>query len=150
MPYRERLTTPPWYWLVGIAFGVTSVVAMSLWLGNELALGAGLVAVALLTTLLLWWGRTEIVVEPGGVRVGDSVLEWRYVGEVEVLDADATRGRLGADADARAFVVQRPWIAESVVIEVRDEADPHPYWLVSTRRPHHVADAVARAREAAA
>ena len=66
MPYRERLTTPPWYWLVGIAFGVTSVVAMSLWLGNELALGAGLVAVALLTTLLLWWGRTEIVVEPGG------------------------------------------------------------------------------------
>lgn len=135
---------------MGFVFGVTSVIAMGLWLGTEVALGAGLVAVAGLTWVLLWWGRTEIAVEPGGVRVGASLLEWPYVGDVEVLDAEATRARLGVDADARAFVVQRAWIAESVLIGVRDDADPHPYWLVSSRRPHHFADAVARARKAAA
>ena len=53
------------------------------------------------------------------------------------------------DADPRAHIVQRTWIPESVVVTVADPADPHPYWLVSSRRPVHLADAIRRARTGA-
>ena len=53
-------------------------------------------------------------------------------------------------ADARAFVTQRPWLSESVQVTVDDAADPHPYWLVSSRRPAQLAAAIETARAQAA
>lgn len=146
MEYRERLTAPAWYWLVGILFGGTTAVAVGLWLAPEVAVGGGLAATLLVTLGVTWIGRTEVAVDGTGLRVGESLLEWEWVGDVEVLDAAATSARLGVGADPRAHVVQRTWIPESVVVTVDDPADPHPYWLVSSRRPAHLADAIRRAR----
>lgn len=149
MDYRERLNAPAWYWLVGIAFGVSSIVAIGFWYGPWVAFAGGLVVTAALTMGLAWIGRTEVAVDASGVRVGPSLLEWPWVGAVETLDAQATRARLGVDADARAFTTQRPWLAESVVVTVEDAADPHPYWLISSRRPGRLAAAIEASREQA-
>ncbi|MFP5417203.1 MAG: DUF3093 domain-containing protein [Actinomycetes bacterium] len=149
MEYRERLTAPAWYWLVGIVFGATTVAAVGLWLGPSYAVAGGLATVALVTLGFVWIGRTEVAVEGGGLRVGESLLEWEWVGEVEALDAAATRARLGVDADPRAHVVQRAWIPESVMVTLSDPADPHQYWLVSSRRPVHLVEAIRRAHSRA-
>ncbi len=146
MHYRERLSAPAWYWLVGVLFGATTIIAVGFWYGPWVAFGGGLVVTALLTVALAWFGRTVVAVDASGVRVGPSLLEWPWVGPVEVLDATATRARLGVDADARAFTAQRPWLAESVVVTVDDAADPHPYWLISSRRPAQLAAAIETAR----
>lgn len=146
MDYHERLTAPAWYWLLAIVFGVSTVVAVGFWYGPWVAVGGALVVTAMVTVALSWAGRTDVAVEAHGLRVGPSVLEWPYVGEVEVLDADATRARLGVDADARAFVIQRAWLDESVVVAVNDPADPHPYWLIGSRRPAQLAAAIRRRR----
>ncbi len=149
MDYRERLTAPAWYWVVGVLFGVTTIMAVSFWYGPWVAFGGGLFVTAAITVGLAWLGRTEVAVEARGVRVGPSLLEWPWAGPVEVLDAAATRDRLGVDADARAFVTQRPWLAECVVVTVEDAADPHPYWLISSRRPAQLAAAIESARTGA-
>lgn len=149
MDYRERLNTPAWYWLVGVAIGASSIVAVGFWYGPWVAFGGGLVVTAAITVGLAWIGRTEVAVDAAGVRVGPSLLEWPWVGAVEVLDAETTRARLGVDADARAFTSQRPWLPESVVVTVEDAADPHPYWLISSRRPARLAAAIEASREQA-
>ena len=50
----------------------------------------------------------------------------------------------GVDADARAFLLTRPYLKRSVKITVQDPADRTPYWLVSTRHPRELADALRR------
>jgi hypothetical protein len=144
--YHERLTAPAWYWLVAIVFGVSSVVAVGFWYGPWVAAAGALVVTAATTVLLAWAGRTDVAVTEKGLRVGPSVLEWPYVGRVEALDAEATRELLGVKADARAFTVEKAWLTESVVVTVDDAADPHPYWVIGSRRPAQLADAIERRR----
>ncbi|WP_232548035.1 DUF3093 domain-containing protein [Propioniciclava soli] len=146
MAYRERLTPPVWWWIVGLGVGVPTFFFIGFLAGPWVGIAAGLVAGVGVAFGLGLMGATEIMVDDAGVRVGRSLLTWPYVGEVTVLDAAATREALGTGADARAHVVQRPWLAESVRIAVADPADPHPYWLVSSRSPARAAAALGRTR----
>jgi hypothetical protein len=76
------------------------------------------------------------------LHAGRAHIALDLVGAAEPLDADATRRVHGVDADARAYLVTRPYLKRSVRIDVTDPADPTPYWLVSTRRPEALAAAV--------
>lgn len=146
MTYREHLSAPASYWIIATTFGLTFVTAVGMYLGPGVALGASVLTAVGIAVALLLIGRPEVAVDADGVRVGESLLEWPYVGRVVVHDRAATRQRLGVDAHAAAWVVQRPYIAESVEIGVEDAADPHPYWLVSSRNPAQLAAAIERAR----
>ncbi len=146
MTYRERLWVPPLYWVVAATFGVSSITVLGFYGGPLAALVCGLVTAVGATTVLWSIGSVTITVDERGVTVNRSLLEWPYVGEVRVLDRDATRRRLGVDAHVHAFLAQRPYVPEAVEITVEDAADPHPYWLVSSRRPAELAVAVAQAR----
>lgn len=146
MTYRERLTAPPSYWIIAFFFGLTFVTAVGFYLGPWVAAAAGAVGVVGIAVVLLLIGRVDVLVGADGVRVGSSLLEWPYVGTVAVLDPAATRRRLGVDANAAAWVVQRPYIPGAVELTVVDQADPHPYWLVSSRNPAQFAAAIERAR----
>jgi hypothetical protein len=46
-------------------------------------------------------------------------------------------------ADARAHLVLKPYIATAVEIELDDPDDAVPYWLVSSRKPALLAAALA-------
>ena len=60
------------------------------------------------------------------------------------LDADGVRRQAGVEADARAYLLLRPYLKRGVRVDIADPADPTPYWLVSSRRP----DALVSALEA--
>lgn len=107
------------------------------------AVTLALLAIAAATTLA---GATRVAVEPAGLRCGHNLLEAEYIGDARALDADETRERLGPRADVRAFLVTRFYIPRAVEVTVADPADPHPYWLVSSRHPEELADAVRRIR----
>ena len=53
----------------------------------------------------------------------------------EPLDPRASRRVVGVEADARAFLLIRPYLKESVRVWLDDPEDPTPYWVVSTRQP---------------
>lgn len=144
--YTERLGVPLRWWVQG-----TMLVA-TLWLAVVVALppaGAWIttaVALALLATGLTAYGSARVVVEGDTFRAGRAHISTEHVGAVAPLDAEQTRATAGRDADARAFLVLRPYLKRAVRVEITDPADPTPYWLVSTRHP----DALAAALDAAA
>lgn len=146
MTYRERLWSPVSYWVIGLTIGISTVAAVGLYISTWVAIGSAVAVTIAIAAVIGWFGRIELVVDEDGVRVGASLLEWPYVGHVEALDEHTTTDRLGPRADTRAFVVQRSWIPEAVVITVEDPADPHPYWIVSSRQPAQFAAAIERAR----
>jgi hypothetical protein len=140
--YDERLTVPLRWWVQG------SMLVASLWLALVVAVPGAVawsvtaVALALLALLLRGYGSTRIVVADGTLRVGRAQIEARHLGSVDALDADEARRAAGVEADARAYLLLRPYLSRAVRVEITDPADPAPYWLVSTRHPEALAGAV--------
>ncbi len=141
MQYREWVGPPPSWWVLSVLFSLSWLAAIGFYLGPLAGVLALLGAQGVLTALFcgtairLRLDRTEL-------RVGRAVLDLAYVADVRPLDADATTRRTGPDADARAHLVLRPYARTAVELTLDDPADPVPYWLVSTRRPARLAEAV--------
>lgn len=146
MTYRERLAVPAGWWVVGMFFALTFVTAVGFYAGPWVAVVAGVVTAVGVAAALLWYGRILIAVDERGVHAGEAVLEWPWVGEVSVHDRAATRRRLGPDADRAAWLLVRGFVPGSVEVAVNDPADPHPYWLVSSRRGAKLAAAIEKSR----
>jgi hypothetical protein len=92
--------------------------------------------------LFLAYGAPRVDVEGGWLRAGRARISGEFLAGAEPLDADATRRVAGPEADARAYLLLRPYLKRAVRVTVRDERDPTPYWLVSTRDPEHLAAAI--------
>jgi DUF3093 family protein len=146
MNYDERLRVPGMWWVVGMFFALTFVTAVGFYVGPLVAVVAGVLTAAGVAVVLLWYGRVRVGVDATGLHAGGALLEWRYVGGVTVHDRSATRHRLGPGADHAAWLLIRGYIPGSVEIAIDDSADPHPYWLVSTRNPDRIAQAIAECR----
>lgn len=140
MRYRERLW-PAWWVFAATAL----VIPASLLVFLPISPVAGVVSAivlygAIVVALLLTTPVIEVT--EGMLRVGRARVERSFVGAVTAHDgADAVAER-GTRLDARAWLVLRGWISGVVRIEIADDADPTPYWLVSTRRPAELARAL--------
>lgn len=141
--YVERLIPPPSWWLMAAAFGIgiglTFVVAVPL----GVALLLGLAAAALVMASLWRYAAVIVRVDANGLTAGRALLPWEYVGTVTALDAPAARRAFGAEADATAYTLLRAYCRGAVRVEVDDELDRTPYWLVSTRQPQRLAASLA-------
>lgn len=140
--YRERLSVPAAWWVIGLFFSVSFVTAVGFALGPWVSLLGGLVVAVGIVAALWWYGSAEVVVDDRGLAAGDAVLEWAWMGGVTAHDAASTQHRLRTGADHRAFLFLRSYIRTSVEVAVDDPDDPHPYWLVSTRHPRQLAEAI--------
>lgn len=141
MRYAERLFPPATYWVLAGLFALSMLAALGSYLGPVWGVGGALVSLAVPAALFSSMA-TRITVTDIELSVGRARIELLYLGEATALDAAATRARTGADADARAYLVLRPYVATAVEVAVVDNDDPVPYWLVSTRRPRALAAAL--------
>jgi hypothetical protein len=140
--YRERLYVT-WYWwpLPLVAAGL---LAAEVHLGYP-GVRAWLPYVLLLpvTALLLWRaGSTSVRVQDGELWVGNAHLPLRYVGETQVVPTKDKRRVLGPHLDPAAFVVHRGWIGSVVRLRQTDPEHPTPYWVISTRHPDRLVEAL--------
>jgi len=144
--YAERLTVPLRWWVQG-----TMLVA-SLWLAilvaapEVLAWSVAGAALALMVALLVNFGRARVGIVGDELVAGRAHIPVRFVGDVVALDAGGVRRQAGVDADARAYLLLRPYLKRGVRIDITDPADPAPYWLVSCRRPDALAAALESVR----
>jgi hypothetical protein len=144
LAYRERLGVPLRWWVQG-----TMLVA-SLWLACIVAVPDAVawvvtaVAMALLAAGLGSYGSARLEVDEAGFRAGRARIGSEHLGAAEALDAERTRRVSGPEADARAFLLLRPYLKRAVRVEITDPADPAPYWLVSSRHPEQLAGALTR------
>jgi hypothetical protein len=141
--YSEKLWPAWWVWgtaaVVGGGMGLT-VLRFS-------RLGGALTAVAM-TALICWLlarNTPEVAVRAGVLHAGRAQLPVALTGQVEELEPTAMRHALGPGLDARAFLCIRGWIHTGVRVALTDPKDPTPYWLISSRRPAQLAQAIRRA-----
>lgn len=92
--------------------------------------------------LLLWALAPVIEVTDTEFRAGRAHLPRSVVGEVAGFDGAAATSQRGPELDARAWTLFRGYVHGVVKVEVRDAADPTPYWLVSVRDPEAVTRAL--------
>lgn len=137
--YSERLHVPLRWWVQATTllatFWLAFIVAMPAWAAWA-AISVLLLATAAMFLLI---GSARVVVRDGVLYAGRASIPSDLLGAAEPLDAEGTRRVHGVDANARAYLLTRPYLKLSVRVEVRDPADSTPYWLISTRHPHDLA-----------
>jgi hypothetical protein len=94
MLFRERLTVPVYWWALAVLAAFAGLLAFGFYLGPVWGIG---VAVAVLGILIAVFvsAAVTITVDATALRVGRSVIELDYLGEVTGLDAEQTSRRAG-------------------------------------------------------
>jgi Protein of unknown function (DUF3093) len=147
--YREQLTAPGSWWLLGmlsvVLFGTTLWAGFSLLVAAAVYLALGVACAA----ALLIWGSATIEVTSGELRAGRSTMSLSLAGEVSALDDTQARAMRGPRADPAALMLVRPYLKQAVYVEVVGQFASRPYWLIGTRRPAELAEAIERSRPSA-
>ena len=76
----------------------------------------------------------EVEVTVDQLRVGRASIHRKFLGNIEVLSSEQMRQLRGPLADPAGYMALRFWIATGVKIEINDQNDPTPYWLVSSKK----------------
>ena len=144
--YAESLHVPLRWWAIATMFLASVLLAFLVAMPPAAALSVAAVLVGL--TIVVFWsfGSARIVVADGVLHAARAHIPVDLLAEAEALGREDTRRVAGVDADARAFLVLRPYIAHSVRVRVTDPEDPTPYWLLSTRHPRTLAAAILAAQ----
>ena len=144
--YREHLGVPVLWWVLGLT--TTATFAWLTWAGFPLVVGVILFVVLVIGPAagLAVWGRSAIEVSNGELRAGRHTLPLALAGQVQALDLKQTEQMRGPMADPAAFMWVRPYLRLAVYIEMAGEAPERPYWLIGTRHPAELAQAIDRSR----
>jgi Protein of unknown function (DUF3093) len=140
--YSEVLRVPLRWWALTTMFHVSTFVAFAVAVPLGVALAAVAAMVLLTTTWFVRYGSARVVVTDRSFRAGRAQIAVTWLADPRALDGEQTWRAAGPGADARAWLVLRPYLRESVMVQVTDPADPVPYWLVATRRPHELTAAL--------
>jgi hypothetical protein len=111
------------------------------------ALGNSAVVISLLASVvaifIIWRSSPlQISVDDEWLIAGRARIERRYVGQISALERDEyflTRGR---NADPASFLALRFWINRGVKVELTDTRDATPYWLISSKNPSALKEAL--------
>jgi hypothetical protein len=144
--YDERLGVPLRWWALATMFLASLLVAFLVATPLWLAFTGTAVLVAAVVVVFAGYGSARIGVGDGVLHAGRAHIEVRHLGEVSALDPESTRLLAGRQADARAYLLIRPYLSRGVRVDVVDPADPTPYWLLNTRHPNQLAAAIQAAR----
>ncbi len=142
MDYDERLHAPLRWWVQGTMLVASAWLAAAVALPPVGALAVTVVGLALMTAFLIGYGGARIVVGDGTLRAGNAQIPTSLLGEATPLDQEAARRQAGVDADARAYLLLRPYVKTALRVDLDDPADPTPYWMLSTRHPQALASAL--------
>ena len=142
--YSERLTVPWWWWFAG--------ALLTALLGYEIQLAAyrqewSFIAYPVVGALIAWglfsMGRTRIrVTADGTLHAHKASLPREVIARGAAVPPSARSAAMGRQLDPAAFLMHRSWIKSMVLLVLDDPDDPTPYWLVSTRHPERVLEAL--------
>jgi Protein of unknown function (DUF3093) len=124
--YHERLRVPLSWWIVGLATIVILATEVVPGWPVLVQVAVYVVLVGGFAAMLLNWGRPSVDVGAGELRVGAARLPLAAVGEVTALDEAQTRSLRGPRGDPAAFLFIRPYLRQSVYVEVTTQAAAIP------------------------
>jgi hypothetical protein len=138
--FSERLH-PSWWMVLALGFVFPATLLILLPVNVVWGFALGMIF-WVSSVLLLWVSSPVIAVSDGVLQVGKASLEVKFISEVEVFRHDAARHIKGPGSDVRSWLCLRPWVDPVVKVTLNDPDDPTPYWLISTRRPDQLRQAL--------
>ncbi|MDZ4044355.1 MAG: DUF3093 domain-containing protein [Rhodoglobus sp.] len=142
--FRERLWPAPWLFVAtALVIPASFLVFLPI---NEIA---GLVVAFVLyagCVVLLLAAAPRVEITETEFIAGKARIPLALVGDATAARGDDAWQERGPRLDARAWLLIRGWIDPVVRVAIDDDADPTPYWLVSTRRPEELVEAIESAR----
>lgn len=145
--YKERLRVSFGWWTAALAMALVFGWIFGVVSGVTFGIEVAVVSLVLLAAALMKYGALTIAVDAEGLTLGRAHLDAASIGAVEALEPAPMREWLGTRADARAYIVIRPYLKRGVRVMVDDPSDPAPYWLISTRRPAELVAALGGTEE---
>lgn len=139
--YRERLTPSPWVYVAALLIVPTVTILFMplqlLWVG----LGVG---VALFLGLCVWMylRSPNIIITDEVFQIGSAAIERKYLSDAQAFYEDDAFKERGQRLELESFYLFQLGISPVVKISNTDEADPVPYWLLSTRHPQRIANII--------
>ncbi|WP_157156042.1 MULTISPECIES: DUF3093 domain-containing protein [unclassified Diaminobutyricimonas] len=146
--FRERLWPSAWMYLAS-ALVIPASILVFLPINLLVGIITGIVLYIALILLLIAAAPTVTVSETV-FKAGRASLPLELAGEVTAHDGEDARQERGPRLDARAWLLIRGWVSGVVRIELLDDSDPVPYWIVSTRHPEALVEAIGTAKSRAA
>ena len=140
--YRERLSVPVAWWLIGAALVITLFVITYVPVGSFGGVAVGGLAALILVLSFLQYGAARVEVDGERLRAGKAVIERTYLGKVEALTGTDARDAFGRGCDPKAYLLLRSYARGAVRVEITDPRDPAPYWVIATRHPERLAAAL--------
>lgn len=125
--------------MVGLDLSI--VIAIWAGLGNTSAFIA--VGISIATTAYIYSiSALHISVEKDSFSVGRATIEKKYLGKIEALTEDEFGYLRGPGINPGAFHAFRFWVKRGLKVEIKDSRDPTPYWLVSSKSPEKLCEAL--------
>lgn len=140
--FRERLYAAPWLF-VACALVIPAALAVFWPINVTVGVVIAIVLYALIVAALVGFAPVLEVTETE-FRAGRASVEREFIGHVEPFTGTEASLERGQRLDARAWLLLRGALP-IVKVPITDEADPVPYWIVSTRRPNQLASVLNRA-----
>ncbi len=137
--YIERLWPSIGMWFFALVMTVSLGIAYGSAYGMNLGLlvGSGTSAAVFLGLIV---NTPAIRVDELNFQVGRARMPLRYIGQIQILDEVDSRRARSTDAHKDAHFQLRGGIKQTLIVEITDETDLHPYWQISTRDPKKLAE----------
>jgi len=142
--YRERLWPSPWIFLSTALVIPASILVLA---PINLTVGfitAGVLYAAIVVALLMTTPLIEV--RNGMLQAGSARVPLTATGLATPAEGEEARRQRGVELDARAWLLIRGWVHGLVRVPIDDPADPVPYWVVSSRHPGRMAEAINSSR----
>lgn len=141
MRYKEVIHAP--LWLIAFVYFLFLSMVLSIWaaLGNT----AALVTFGMLTAWIVFlYFRTALTIQVDNtyLYVGTAKIEHEYIGSTIALNTSELKLIRTRDADPSAYLAIRFWASKAVKVEVHDSRDTTPYWLISSKNPLRLVEAL--------
>jgi hypothetical protein len=132
--FQERLWPSVGQWVFAFIMTSSLGIAYGRAYGADLGIVVG-IAATIVVVIGLVVNTPLIQIDELNFRVGRARLPLQYVGKIQKLDEEQSRRARSTDANSNAYFQLRGGIKNTVIVEVTDTEDPHPYWQVSSRNP---------------
>ena len=147
--YSESQRVPLSWWLLGaLMVGLLSWQAQ---MQREWYWGiaAGVIVSAAVIWSMISLSSTKIVVtrEPSGevwLYAGAAKLPAEVISRTLVIPPTAKQAAMGRQLDPAAYVLNKSWIPTMAMLVLEDPDDPTPYWLISSKEPQELLEALGR------
>ena len=139
--FREVIRPP--VWLMALIYFLALSLGIAIWAAmNTMAAAIVMTPLTLATIAIYFTASLVIEVDENELRVGKAHIDKKFCGEVTVLTPAQMSLQRTREADPAAYLAIRFWTAHGVKIEVRDDRDQTPYWLVTSKHGEKLAQAL--------